>query len=161
MTWAGAKVIMSGAAPGPVSTLISGDANAEIRDVADLDPDDLGREPRIIDRERREQVSTKAMQGEATISVTRRRRRPGSQFFERMRQEVRPLGLAVNRTEDRPDVDHDALDGPALHIEQASLDHLLGLKPDVAGGLLGVEIELAPADSIPRRDRRDAKAFMT
>ena len=41
--------------------------------------------------------------------------------------------------------------GLALQVEQPPLDHLLGPKRDVGGGLLGVGVELDPAGAIARR----------
>ena len=46
------------------------------------------------------------------------------------------------------DRDRDIRGGPALQVEEAALDHLLGSERDIGVGLVGVGVELDPADPI-------------
>ena len=52
----------------------------------------------------------------------------------------------------RFDRDPDAPDGPAVDIEKTPLDHLFGSKRDVGGGLIGVGVQIDPADAVAGRD---------
>ena len=55
------------------------------------------------------------------------------------------------------DRDLDVPGGPALQVDQPAVDHLLGPERDVGGGLLGVGIELGPADAVARRQGGQAQ----
>ena len=50
--------------------------------------------------------------------------------------------------------------GRPLKVEQPPLDHLLGPERDVGGGLIGVGVELDPADAVARRDGDGADLVM-
>ena len=71
---------------------------------------------------------------------------------------ARPGPRAVARN--RHDRDPDIRDGPALHVEQPPVDHLLGPERDLGGGLIVVGVELDPADAIAGRHRDGAKILV-
>ena len=55
----------------------------------------------------------------------------------------------------------DIAGGLALQVEQPPVDHLLGPKRDLGGGLIGVGVELDPADAITRRQGDRAEFVVT
>ena len=50
--------------------------------------------------------------------------------------------------------------GRPIHVEQATLDHLLGPECDVGDGLVGVGVELGPTGTIARRQSDGADMMM-
>ena len=62
---------------------------------------------------------------------------------------------------DRPDRDRDIRDGPALHVEQPPVDHLLRPERDLGGGLIVVGVELDPADAIAGRHGDGAEILVS
>ena len=46
----------------------------------------------------------------------------------------------------------DAVNGPALYIEQTAVDDLLGSEREIGIGLIGVGVEVNPTGSIARCD---------
>src|ERR1700678_1686041 len=101
------------------------------------------------------------MSGEPSIGVGGRRLGPGgpvvhasppvARTFEAEALRIRGLRAPYEDAYGPGDRHSDALSGPALQIEEASLDHLLRVQPDIGDRLIGVRIELSPADAVARR----------
>ncbi len=106
------------------------------------------------------EATAHAMQGEPALGVGGRRLGPGRQVVHASPPVGRTFEAATHAVQYSPspeggcvdpgDRHRDALGGPALQIEEASLDHLLGLQPDFGVGLIGVGVELGPADAVAR-----------
>ena len=130
-----------------------------VRRVVGLDVDHLRGESRVGDAQVGLEAAADAMQGEPAIGVGGRRLGPGRQVvhasppvgrtFEAAHERIRVPESKEDASDGR-DRHRDTLGGPALQVEEAPLDHLLGLQPDFGVGLIGVGVELGPADSVTR-----------
>ena len=126
-----------------------------------LDLDRLEGEPRVMDGQDRVQFRP----------TPRRVKRPSASVVAGLGQagkslaSLSPRRIDDHRTElddssagaraaiasNRRDRDRDARDGPALHVEQSPVDHLLRPERDVGGGLIVVGVELDPAGAVAGR----------
>ena len=132
-----------------------------VRSVVSLDLDRLERESWIDDAQVSLEAAAHAMNREPSVGIGGRRLGPGrpvvhasppvERTFEANALRIRGLRTPNEDTYGPGDRHRDALSGPALQIEEASLDHLLRVEPDIGDGLIGVGIELGPADTVARR----------
>ena len=87
--------------------------------------------------------------GRQVVPVVPRKRRAHRGPHERSSSRFTGMTRPMAWTDDR-----DAPDRPAVQVEQAPLDHLLGPECDVGDRPVGVGVELDPAGAIARRRSR-------
>ena len=137
-----------------------------------LDRDPLVGEPWVTDDQARVQILAHAAHGEAALGIRRHRPGPCREIVGVSVSVDDPIRPAMNRArwklnpspcgiaENRHDRDPDIRNGPALHVEQPPLDHLLRPEGDVGGRLIVVGIELDPADTITGRQGDGAEILV-
>ena len=129
--------------------------------------DRLRGEPRVEDAQLDPQAAADAVQGESAVGVGRRRRGPARLIVDPAPPALGSLGTLADRAlrahprrqraADRPDRDLHARDAPALGVDQAALDDLLGLERDLGGRLILVGVEVGPAHAVAGGQRRGAE----
>ena len=96
-----------------------------------------------------------AGQCDPPLVVGRDRSRPGADALGRVGREPDALVSAlVVHPPDATERDLDTAGRRAGHVDQPDAHGLLGLEPDVGRGLLGVGVQLGPAESVPGRGRQ-------
>ena len=133
-----------------------------------IDHDPVPREPRVFGHQEDANVLANTTESEAPFGVGDRRARPGRQapggiptpengtLVDLVGNGIRASGAMAHAFDRHPD----ALDGPAMQVEQPPLNYLFGSERDVGGRLIGIEVDVDPADPVAGRDRSGAAFVM-